>query len=410
MSEYGSPAQPAGPERQERTLVEGILYYLGILLRYRVLIISVTVLAAVASVTFSIISLWLPPERSPLPNRYQAQATLLLGEDITQGGTEAILLESLGMSTPGRGAAAPGRLALQVLYSRSFLDNIIERNNMVEYYQMHEANRTRRRQVVTANAGFNYNAPTGILAITYEAISPEYTRDVVDSIVAELGEWFRERGGLTRGRTLESLEETLAEVEREVASIESEIRAFQQQYGVLTVEEIAGAQAAIIRELEAELVALERSIRTYAQRTRIENDPELIRLRSERDTVVALIAQIEGGYSGGDRSMPARSELPELALRLRRLQADLAIQQRIRTSLQEQYEIARLSAENRPAFTILEAAEIPDEKIGPSRGQLCIIATFGGFAAAVALAFAHYTIKTIAANPKLMSMVKRSRS
>ncbi len=409
MSEYGSPDQPSGPKRQERTLVEGMLYYLGILLRYRALIISFTVLAAVGSVTFSIISLWLPPERSPLPNRYQAQATLLLGEDITQGGMEAIL-ESLGMSAPGRGAAAPGRLALQVLYSRSFLDNIIERNNMVEYYQMHEANRTRRRQVVTANAGFNYNAPTGILAITYEDISPEYARDVVDSIVAELGEWFRERGGLTRGRTLESLEETLAEVEREVASIESEIRAFQQRYGVLTVEEIAGAQAAIIRELEAELVALERSIRTYAQRTRIENDPELIRLRSERDTVVTLIAQIEGGYSGGDRSMPARSELPELALRLRRLQADLAIQQRIRTSLQEQYEIARLSAENRPAFTILEAAEIPDEKIGPSRGQLCIIATFGGFAAAVALAFAHYTIKTIAANPKLMSMVKRPRS
>ncbi len=407
MNENGTPAQPAEPERQERTTLEGVVYYLGILLRYRVLIISLTVLAAIASVSYSIVSLRLPPERSPLPNRYQAQATLLMGEDVTQGGMDAIL-ESLGMTVPGRGGATPGRLALQVLNSRSFLDNVIERADMVEHYGMHETSQTRRRQRVLGRAGFNYSAATGVLAISYVDIDPEYARHVVDSIVAELSDWYRVRGGLTRGRTLESLQEALAEVEREVTVLENQIRAFQQRYGVLTVEELAGAQAAIIRDLEAELVGLERSIRTYSERTRIENDPELIRLRSERDTVLALIAQIESGYSGGDRMMPARSELPELALRLRRLQADLAIQQRIRTSLQEQYEIARLSAANRPAFTVLEPAETPEEKIGPSRGDLCIRATLGGFAAGVALAFAHYSLKTMAANPKLMSIVKRS--
>ena len=51
----------------ERTLLEGILYYLGILWRYKWLIFAVTVAAAVGSVIFSIITLRLPPDRSPLP-------------------------------------------------------------------------------------------------------------------------------------------------------------------------------------------------------------------------------------------------------------------------------------------------------------------------------------------------------
>ena len=395
-------------KENERTLLEGVLQYLAILLRYRWLIIGLTAVAAIGVVGYSIYSLRLPPEESPLPNRYRATAILLVGEG-SDGGMEAVL-ESLGLQNPGGGAATSGRMVLEVLRSRSFTDRIIERNDMVEYYGMQNANRTRRRQVVHANAGFNHDTRTGLLTISYDDIYPEYAKQVANSIVDELDEWYRTRGGLTRGRTLEALQETLAEVEHKVAEIEAEIRDFQRQYGVLSVNELANSQAGMLRSLEAELVQLERNIRTHRERTRIENDPELVRMQSERNTVAELIRQIEAGYAGGSRSMPARSELPDLALRLGRLQADLQIQQRIRTTLQQQYELARLSAENNPGFTVLEMAELPDVKIGPSRADLSIRVTAMAFAGSVALAFVHYGLKALFGDPKLMGIVRKNLS
>ncbi|TVR32026.1 MAG: hypothetical protein EA404_08605 [Spirochaetaceae bacterium] len=406
---YMKEMESSDSHSQERTLLEGVLHYLAILVRYRWLIIGMTVAGAVGAVVFSLITLRLPPEQSPLPNRYRAQATLLLGEDPTEGGVGAIL-ESMGMSVPGAGGTASGRLMLQVLNSRSFLDNVIERAGMIEYYGMHGATRTQQRGLVQANSGVSYNDRTGVLAISYEAIHPQYAYQVVNAMVAELDSWFRERGVLTRGRTLVALQETLAEVEREMSEIEDEIRLFQQRYGVLSVEELATSQSTMLRGLETELVQLERAIRTQRERTRIENDPELIRLRTERDIAAQLMREIEAGYAGADRSMPPRAELPQLAQQLGRLQTNLEIQRRIATSLQQQYEVARLSAETSAAFTVLEHAEVPEAKVGPFRGQLSMMITMAAFGAGIALAFLHYGWKSLRANPRLMGIIAQSKS
>lgn len=398
----------ADSREQEKSAADGLLRYLGILLRYRWFVIITTVLAAAAVLTFSIISLRMPPEESPLPNVFEASATLLLAEEAT-GGMSSVL-EALGLTPPPANSAHTGPLVLQVLRSRAFTDTIIERNDMVNHYNMHHLSRDRRRALVAGTMGINYDARTRLLSISYRDIRPAFAQQVTNSIVAELEAYFRERGGLTRGRTIDALAETLTQVEAEVAAIEEEIRAFQRRYGVLSVAELAESQSAMLRDLERELVTLEREIRVYSERTRIENDPELIRLRSERNTVAALIRDIEAGYAGGVRTLPARAELPELALQLGRLQTDLAIQQRIRTSLQEQYEIARLMAETGAGFTVLELAELPDEKIGPSRGQLSVRVTIGAFIASVVLAFVHYGLKTVLKDPRVVGVIKENVS
>ncbi len=384
---------------RDRTAVEGGVYILAILLRYRWFIGVTTLLVAIASLAIAIASLRLPPEESFLPNVYRAQTRLLMGEDPSEGGLTA-LLEAFGMTVPEtHTTVTTGRLALQVLESHSFIDRIIERNNMVEHYSLHESTRTRRRNAMRSRTTYAFDAGTGILTIGYQDISPHYAYSVVESIVSELRNWFQTRGGLTRGRTLESLEATLTEVEAEVTRLENEIRAFQQRYGVLSIEELASMQADTLRELEAELIRLDRTIRTYAERTRLENDPELIRLRSERAAVVDLIDRVYAGFYGGRRTMPAISELPDLALTLNRLRSDLEIQQRLRTSLRQQFEVARLSAATLSAFAILEPAEVPDEKIGPSRARLCIMSTVAAFGASVAVSFLHFGLKMLLHDP-----------
>lgn len=407
MNENGRSDSVAPSQPHERSLTEGLLHYYAIIIRYRWFIIFITILAAGGAVGYAYLSLWLPPEESPMPNRYRAEAVLLMGDDPAQESVNAVL-ESLGMPTQGAGTAtASGRLALQVLEGRAFIDRIIDRNEMVTYYGMQEASRTTRRSLARSNAGYRFNPATGTLTISYEDIDPVYARQVVDSMVDELSTWFRERGGITRGATLESLTTTINEVEGKLAELQRQIRDFQLRFGVLDVQELAAAQSSMLLSLETELVQLDRSIRTVTERTRIENDPELLRLRAERSTVLDLIARIEAGHSAGSRIMPARADLPDLAMQLNRLQADAAIQQRIRTSLQEQYEIARLSAEYREAFTVLEAAEVPDEKIGPARSEMVMMVTLVAFAASIGLSLFHYWVKTIRNTPELSRIVAR---
>lgn len=366
------------------------LHYLAILLIYKWLIVGITALATVGVVAFSIWSLLLPPEESPLPNYYDAYATLLVSQD-TGLGSSSMMLSALGIDVPGGSGMDYGQVAQQVMQSRGFLDMIVDEFDLIERYNVETEIRSKSRELVRTQMTIEYIPQTGVLMVGYTDIDPEFARDVANSIVEHLQEWFRARGGLTRLRELEASEARIREVEEEISRLESEILAFQRQHGVVNVEEIAQSQATMIADLQSQLVELEVQIRSQEMFSRIQDDPALARLRAERANVIDLINQIEAGYTGGVRRNPSRSELPEIALEFRRLQTDLDIQLRIYQTVAQQYEVGRLNAESEPAFTVLEYAETPDRKAGPSRGRLSITVTMGAFGGGIALAFLlHY--------------------
>ncbi|MFW5685297.1 MAG: hypothetical protein ACOC0O_01475 [Spirochaetota bacterium] len=392
----------------ERTLVEGLLFYIGIIWRYKWMIAIVTFVAAVGSVGFAILSLRLPPEESPLPNFYRANAVLLQ----QRGGSQDVsstIMASLGIETGG-GTMDYGQIAIEVLNSRSFLDRIVERNGIIERYEIVEQVRSTSREVVQANASFDYDSRTGILRVAYEDIEPEYAAQVVDSMVEELFAWFAARGGSDRLVAVQTMEEKLAEVENRIGEIEGEIEGFQQRYGVLRVEEIAQTQSDLIAGLQAQLVQLDLQISNLEEVSRIEDDPELASLRAQRQNVLNLMNRIEGGYTGGNDLLPPREELPALAAEYTRLQMDLEIQGRIYEALTEQYEVAKLTADTDPAFTVLEPVEVPEEKSGPSRGQMVIAVTLGAFFGSVVLALVIYGLGKIMRDPEKMKLLRQEQA
>ena len=339
--------------------------------------------------------------------RSRAYATLLVSEE-TGGSTTRAMLSALGVEMPGGGGMNYGQLAQQVLQSRSFLDEIVADHDLIEKYDILTEVRSSSRELVRGYMTVTYDTTTSILTVGYEDIDPEFARDVANSIVTKLQDWFRSRGGLTRMEELRSLEEKIAEVEEEIARLETEIQAFQREHGVLTVEEIADTQSSMLSDLQSQLVDLEVQIRNQETFSRIDDDPALARLRARKENVIQLIDQIESGYTGGARTMPARSELPQLALEFRRLQTDLEIQQRIYQAISEQYEVSRLTAESDPAFAVLELAEVPDRKAGPSRAQLSMTVTGIGFAAGVALAYIIHFLRMIWADPTKRRLITES--
>jgi len=90
-------------------------------------------------------------------------------------------------------------------------------------------------------------------------------------------------------------------------------------------------------------------------------------------------------------------------LEMTRLQMELEAQKQVYTQLKTQYELLKVEmASETPVFQILELAEVPDRKSGPSRGMLCIIVTFAAGFFAVMLAFMLEAIENVKKDPEAM--------
>ena len=82
---------------------------------------------------------------------------------------------------------------------------------------------------------------------------------------------------------------------------------------------------------------------------------------------------------------------------------ELEAQEQVYKQLKTQYELLKVEmASETPVFQILEHAEVPDRKSAPSRGMLCIIATFAAFFMSVFIAFALNAIENIKRDPEAM--------
>jgi len=139
----------------ERTLLEGLLYYLLILLKYRWLVIGITAAAAVGVIAFAVVSVRLPPDKSPLPNQYTAQAVILV-ERGAQSGLASSILSSLGIEPSAAITPAgydSGALLVMVLRSRTFLDRVMEEFGILDRYHISEQLKTKARALLLGENG-----------------------------------------------------------------------------------------------------------------------------------------------------------------------------------------------------------------------------------------------------------------
>jgi tyrosine-protein kinase Etk/Wzc len=354
--------------------------------------VGTTAAAATGVVVFAIISLVLPPEDSPLPNYYSARAQVLITEE--SGSSLSSLLGSSELSglaglagLGGRGGSSNGELALSLLGSRSLLDRIADEFDIIERYEIEESPKARSREVVREMMTSELDSATGILSVSVEHIDPDFARDMANRIVQLLDLRFQELGvDQTRSRA-NLLEDKINEVNIEISRLEGEIGDFQRQYGAFNVQSLVEEQVVMRGRIRSDLVLKEIEISTYEHVSTI-NDPVLQRLRAESDNLRELLNEMDQGYSQFASGIPSQQELPELAQRFARLEREARVQQQIYTTLRQQYELAQLSLEGEErTFQILEMAEAPDRKAGPSRAMISMITTITAFFLSVFLAF-----------------------
>lgn len=394
-------------EEDEISLIDLV----AVLWKHRWLIICITLIAAASVVAYSIYTLKMPPERSPMPNQYTAEALVMVNGPDRGGGLQSAISQSgLGglanIAGVSAGGQSFGQLAVVLLEGKTTLDTIADEFDIAERYEITEDVRANSRKAIRSHASFQFESETGTLTISYESIDPEFSRDVANRFVEILQNRFEfiNTGQASRRRDL--LEEKLTEVEAEVERLANQVQEFQSRYGTLNAETLAQEQVEMTARLRSQLIMKEVEIQTYRSISRV-NDPALQRLQAERRNMEQLLNEMEQGYSEYQGVFPSQQELPQIAYRFNRLQRELNVQEQIYSTLRQQYEVASLNAQGQePIVQVLEEADAPQLKSGPSRSIICMVVTVSAFFLAVFLAFVLEYVRKVKNDPDAMRRLR----
>jgi uncharacterized protein involved in exopolysaccharide biosynthesis len=335
-----------GEEKEQNDDEISLIDLFAVLWNRKKMIITIVVAAMIVVVAFSVISLVLPPEKSPLPNQYTPKALMLINNNASGGGGLASMLSSssslsslaslMGVGSMG---SSYSELAIYLAGTNSMLDSVVDKFDLINRYKIKTFPRTASRNKLKKNLKAETDTKSGVFSIGFTDIDPVFAQAVVNYCVDYMLQRFDEMG----------LDKNKLEKENLERNIEN------------TYQEI--------QKLETEAQRLERSV---------------------------------GFGSAGN--------LPSIALESTRIQLELTAQKQVYTQLKIQYEVLKVTmASEKPVFQVLEYAEVPDSKSGPGRGQICIIVTFAAGFFAVFLAFVLNAIANIRNDPEAMAKLKGTK-
>ncbi len=373
---------------EERSLLEGLVYYLAILWKYRWLIVAVTAAATIGVLAFCAASILLPPEKSPLPNQYTASATILVQKS-AENDLSSSIRSALGILTSPADTSTgfdAGAFLLMVLQSRTFLDKIAEEFGIVDKFHIKDQIKSRSRKVLVANLHFDNNRAAAAITISYKDTDPVFAKNLTNRMVSLLSDWYSQNMGSSKQRQKQLLEEKITEVKADIDTLESRQNELQKKYGVLTAQDLGASQASALAALRSQLILKEIDIKNYSSIATMD-DPKLQQMQEERQSISDLINGMQQGMPETLDSKINPQSLPDVQTEFNNLSVELDVQRKIYNTISHQYEVMKLTSDSEPPFQVMEMAEVPDTKSGPQRTRIIAEAIVIAFISSAALAF-----------------------
>jgi uncharacterized protein involved in exopolysaccharide biosynthesis len=321
-----------------------LLDLLAVLLRRKWLIIGITSFALVAVIAASVFSIILPPEKSFLPNLYTPKALMLINNSSSSSGGLSSMLSSSGL---GGLASLAG---------------------------------------VNVASGSSYSSLAVYLAST---------NSFLDSVVDKFDLISRYKiKNFVRATSRKALSKNLK------ASVDKESGVFSISFTDIDPVFAKDVVNYCVQYFEDRFTAMgldKDKLQKENLEVNIANTyKEIVRLQSESQG-------LERSVSTGNTS----SSIPSIMLDTSRIKLELDAQKQVYSQLKVQYELLKVTmASDTPVFQVLERAEAPDQKSGPSRGMLCIIVTFAALFGSIFLAFLLNALENIKKDPEAMAKLK----
>lgn len=330
---------PQNPEDDEISLID----LLAVLLRYKLLIIIMTVLAMIFAVSYSVVSIILPPEKSFLPNLYTPKALMLINNDKSSSGTLSSMISSSGLGglaslagiSAGGGSSYSG-LALFFVETNSFLDAVVDEFDLITRFEIEKYPRAESRKALKKLISAEFDDESSVFSLSFTDLDPEFAKSVVDFSVKLIENMFLNLGIDKNLLEKRNLEQNIDNSYKEILNLQKKIQS-------------------------------------------LENSASY-------------------GYN---------SSIPAIMTEASMIRLELEAQKEVYTQLKTRYELLKIEmASETPIFQVIEDAEVPDMKSKPSRGKLCIIITFAAIFLSVFIAFTLNAVENVKKDPDAMEKLR----
>jgi uncharacterized protein involved in exopolysaccharide biosynthesis len=399
-----SPKEPGVPEpddnvpdkigKEDETI--SLMDIVIVITKRKWLIAIATLACAAGTILFSIGSLLLPPSKSYLPNTFKADVIVMLGSPSgsgasSSGGTLSAIAQLAGVNigNSGGAGATSSDLIKSLMKQNTFLDALASEFSLAERYGMKDEPKTQiaLRKLIVKNLKAETEASTGIMTLGYQDVDPEFAAKLVNRAVLLLQDRYNQTILQYSREKMRIVDESISEAYKNMMDSQDRFTAFQVKYGFYDLAVSTTSSLKVLETSGAELLGLESELRNLLS-YRDEQDPQVIRLRKQIASQKEYIQSLKAGKSEVSSINIAPDKLPAVASEYVLLKNDATIQAGIYTSLKQQYETMRIEeVSGTKVFSILEMAEVPREKAGPSRGKICAIGTLAGFFVSILLAF-----------------------
>jgi uncharacterized protein involved in exopolysaccharide biosynthesis len=372
-----------------------LLDYLIVLAKRKSFIIKVTLGFAVITAIISLLM-------SPI---YKAETKIL---PPTNGGSgiAAQLMNQLGqlgaIAGMGGGSIAgktPNELYIGLLKSRTVLDKMIDRFDLLKLYRTDYRQNARGRLLDDVLA-VRDDRKSGIITINVEDKDPKRAAEMANAFVEELQ---RLNTGLAITEASQRrlyFEEQLKGAKASLTKAEEGMKLFQEKTGALNMESQAKAVIEGIGMLRAQIAAKEvelKVMRTYST----PQNPDLQRVEETLKGLRSELAKMEGsGGKGHDPLMPT-GRMAKIGTDYAKQIRDLKFNEVLYSLLLQQYEAAKLDeAKDATIIQVIDKAVPPERKVKPKRAIMVMLAGIIGFFLSVFAAFLMEYRERANANPE----------
>ena len=365
-------------EDKKPTLID----YLLICVKWRKMIIIHVLIMGILAVCLSlIVPIWYKGSAAILPPSTEEEST----------GFSALLTQiPIPSSLLGLGGATQSAsLVMAILQSRTIMEAVVHKFNLIERYKsknMEDAVRTLvdRCSFEVEEEGticISVSARTGFFHPKDQVDEARVlAKDMTNFLIQQL-DYMNKKLRTEKARNLRIfLEKRYDENLKDLADIEEALRVFQEKYGAISLPDQTIAAIEVAASLKAEIISKEIEIGVLQQMVGSGH--------SDYTRAVAELLELEKGYrffeigDGKDEGglFPPFEKIPEYGLEYARLYRDIKLQEILLEFLVPQYEQAKIQeAKDTPTIQVLDEAVLPIRKTKPKRALVVILAVLLSF-------------------------------
>ncbi len=328
---------------------------------------------------------------------YVAAATFLPKGGNTESASLSSIFEANG----------PATLYMGLLRSRSVLDDVIERNGLMQYYGTTSPEVA--RAILNSHTGIGQGGD-GIMVISQRDADAKRAATIANSFLLALQDLSNKMAQSQLKVARKFFDQQLQDEQAELDKAQDAFAQHQIRTGEVAPETQAAVGISNIAGLQSQIVGLQIQLSTLLQ-SESPSNPDVQRLRGQLGALEAQKHKQESGQGSAGVGAPiSAARIPTAALDLQRAQRDVASHASRLNALNAQYGSSRTDSEfSHATFEVIDPAIPPEFMAWPPREPYQYAALMGGVLAAFVAVVFKLLLQRIWRTPQYRGMLRRLR-